>query len=578
MTGVLGKDARGVTNKETILNRPMTWTDLFYIAAVNSISDKYVYITRYPIEGYNSIFPTQCLPLSTIDTIPATVDGQFYPYYPKIDLKTPTDKISNLFNDTVTMSDLMIDIMGADFDGDTVSLKLCYTLEANQEAKEISESIRNFISQEGELIRDVGKEAFLTFYNMTRNEPVGKILSEEKKKELLSMKKDDITLDSLAKDFGCTTSSTKDKKDAFTIREPRFNLRDKVILQANEYINKKQIETTVGKILFNKLFVEDTEIVNLLPDGFYNVEVDAKKMKAFSKIVATGVMSGKIKLIPTATDFLKAWEFWGLGAVAIFAPSYSMKTINPIPKVEKMKEDLLEGIDKNLIGDLTAVEDKLVETAKEELQGDPGYFMFASGARGSFGNDYKNMALSIGAIENPITKGYDFMKSNYMQGIRKEDIPAAANSVVNGEYPKAIETAKGGYMTKQFFAVFQSIVLDDLGSDCGAKYGLPVTLTKDNLEDYVDQYIMDGNNLVLITNDLPSKYMNHEVMIRSPMYCLGKEKLCSKCAGLRYYKLGMTDAGMASFRLAGKLANASLKKRHSLKIETDHIDPNNLLI
>lgn len=102
-----------------IIDRPMTWTDLFYQAAVNTLSDKYVYITRYPIEGYNSIFPTQCLPLSTINTVAANIEfleGEAIEYerYPVIDLNTPTEKISNQFIDTVTISDLFLDIIGGD--------------------------------------------------------------------------------------------------------------------------------------------------------------------------------------------------------------------------------------------------------------------------------------------------------------------------------------------------------------------------------------------------------------------------------------------------------------------------------
>ena len=118
MSGQFMELRPGSKYSSTILNRPMTWTDLFYQAAVNTLSDKYVYITRYPIEGYNSIFPTQCLPLSTIDTIPARINSMGeeidYPRYPLIDLNTPRDKISNCFNDTVTMSDLCISAMGAD--------------------------------------------------------------------------------------------------------------------------------------------------------------------------------------------------------------------------------------------------------------------------------------------------------------------------------------------------------------------------------------------------------------------------------------------------------------------------------
>lgn len=104
----------------TIINRPMTWTDLFYLAAENTIGDKYVYITRFPVTSHSSIFPSQCRVLSTIKTIPAYIDGQFYKYYPLIELSTPTDRISSLFNDTVTMSNMYLDALGGDFDGDEI--------------------------------------------------------------------------------------------------------------------------------------------------------------------------------------------------------------------------------------------------------------------------------------------------------------------------------------------------------------------------------------------------------------------------------------------------------------------------
>jgi hypothetical protein len=93
----------------TILNRPMTWTDLFYQAAINTMADKYVYITRYPVTSHSSIFPSKCLPLSTIKTVPAYIDGTFYKNYPLIDLSLPTDRVSNQFNDTVTMSNMYLD-------------------------------------------------------------------------------------------------------------------------------------------------------------------------------------------------------------------------------------------------------------------------------------------------------------------------------------------------------------------------------------------------------------------------------------------------------------------------------------
>ena len=96
-------------------NRYFTWTDLFYIAAIESLSDKTVYVTRYPIVDYFGIFPSKCLPLSTIKTAPMIINKKLYPYYPVIDLSTPRDKIGTQFIDTVTMSNMHLDIMGGDW-------------------------------------------------------------------------------------------------------------------------------------------------------------------------------------------------------------------------------------------------------------------------------------------------------------------------------------------------------------------------------------------------------------------------------------------------------------------------------
>lgn len=561
----------------TIINRPMTWTDLFYLAAENTLSDKYVYVTRFPVTSHSSIFPSQCRVLSTIKTVPAYIDGQFYKYYPWIDLETPTDRISSVFNDTVTMSNMYLSALGGDYDGDTTSQKLCFSIEANAEAKEISESVRNFVSPDGKLLRVLGNEAYLTFYNMTRDKPVGGVLSNELKKELLAIKPKDLTINKIAELFGNTTSmkDKNNKKYVFETREPKFNPRAKFTLQAGEYINKETITTSVGIFLFNKLMVEGM-LEDVVPGGYYNEICDKKKFGKLTDMVAAAIMSQKIQIKPTVVDWLSAYEFWGLGLVAIFASSYSMETIVPNKELEALKTKLLSEAPDNDLATLSKIEKELVKKADELTEGSPGKFLFNSGARGSFSNDFKNMAISIGPVENPIDGSYDFMRSNYMQGIKKEDIPAAANSIVNAEYPKAIGTAQGGYMSKVLYSVFQTMSIDEDGTDCGTKRGLPVVITKGNLKDYIDQYIMDGNKLILIDENLPSQYMNHPVMVRSPMYCTS-DRLCSKCAGKRFFKVGITDIGLTVPAMAGSLQNAQLKKRHSMEVKMHDIDENEIL-
>ena len=77
--------------------------------------------------------------------------------------------------------------------------------------------------------------------------------------------------------------------------------------------------------------------------------------------------------------------------------------------------------------------------------------------------------LYKGATMNNITGEYEIVRSSFMDGITKQDIPSFGTSVVSGAYPKAVGTAESGYLTKQLLAAMQGEVLDEHGSDCGTK-------------------------------------------------------------------------------------------------------------
>ena len=98
----------------TISNRPMTWTDIIYLAAENSVSDKHCYITRYPLEDYFGTFPSKVAVLSTIKTAPVIIDGRVYPHYPVIDLSLSPKEIATQFIDTFSISNLYLDAIGGD--------------------------------------------------------------------------------------------------------------------------------------------------------------------------------------------------------------------------------------------------------------------------------------------------------------------------------------------------------------------------------------------------------------------------------------------------------------------------------
>ncbi len=49
-----------------------------------------------------------------------------------------------------------------------VSVKMVYSIEANQEAEEIINNLKHYISIQWNIVRTVSNEAFLCFYTMSK--------------------------------------------------------------------------------------------------------------------------------------------------------------------------------------------------------------------------------------------------------------------------------------------------------------------------------------------------------------------------------------------------------------------------
>lgn len=107
-----------------LINRKLTWCDLFYMAAVDVSADKCTLITRYPLDNFHGQFPTTIAVSSTKDTEPMFYNNKFYKFYPKIREEDIGQDTSNKFIDTMSISNLLIGAMGADYKLDSVVV--CY--------------------------------------------------------------------------------------------------------------------------------------------------------------------------------------------------------------------------------------------------------------------------------------------------------------------------------------------------------------------------------------------------------------------------------------------------------------------
>lgn len=172
-SGIPYSDDPNNPNTSQICDRYMTWTDIFYIAAVECAEDKYAWVTRYPMTTYLRTFPTKIFVLSTVKTSPCrmNINGEvkIYKYYPIIDLRKSTLEVSTAFNETVNMANSILDSIGGDYDGDTISTKAVYSIEANQEVNRILYEPSHFLRNSGNLVAAMTNEGTLTLYNMTRD-------------------------------------------------------------------------------------------------------------------------------------------------------------------------------------------------------------------------------------------------------------------------------------------------------------------------------------------------------------------------------------------------------------------------
>jgi DNA-directed RNA polymerase beta' subunit len=159
--------AAGMRETGNTIERDLTWLDIIYMAAVEAVKDKVAIISRYPIDSHFNQLYTMIHVSSTIETEPMVVNGEFYPWYPKIRQSDISGDTANKFVDTLSIANPYCILMGADYDGDQVTCKMAFSEEANAELKKHINSTAQFITLNGINGRTADKESIQAIYNLT---------------------------------------------------------------------------------------------------------------------------------------------------------------------------------------------------------------------------------------------------------------------------------------------------------------------------------------------------------------------------------------------------------------------------
>lgn len=356
------------------------------------------------------------------------------------------------------------------------------------------------------------------------------------------------------------------KIDDVDIKRPLLNLTDKIDIPANFLPNNdKELQTTVGRVIMNKL---------LLTDNFGNKIQFINERFNIDKIEATvaKLLLNDIVTVKSYINFVDVCSFLhGLSRITTVAAT--PKGMLPPPGIDKfktkVKKELEEKYGPNWTSNRSNVaeyENRLREFDSEWLADDPANGKVLSG---KVKNEARSkMHLVFGAEAGFDKKGdnVSLVDNSLMDGypLNPELLTTMFNTSRSGSFDRGNETQKGGSTAKDILRATSAIRIVD--KDCGSKLGKSILVTKDNKESLIGRYQIINGKTVLIEDIEP--YMDKVIVVRSPLRCKTEgNNLCSICVGsiLANYPTGIN---LVVLDISNSILTASLKSMHKSSLSS----------
>ena len=152
--------------------RPLTWGELVYLVTAGVAKGRHVQVTRYPVLQAGSTYISKIHVMTTTDARVVKLKdlvsdhvSQEYPQYPTLRGRDRTEWV-----DVVFMSHARLASMGADHDGDTVSVNFIWSDEANNQCIDYLKSTANYLDAQKFLTSGGSTKLIgLMMFNMTRD-------------------------------------------------------------------------------------------------------------------------------------------------------------------------------------------------------------------------------------------------------------------------------------------------------------------------------------------------------------------------------------------------------------------------
>ncbi|MDS1032316.1 DNA-directed RNA polymerase subunit beta' [Porphyromonadaceae sp. NP-X] len=445
----------------------------------------------------------------------------------------------------------------ADFDGDQMAVHLPLSNEAVLEAQLLMLASHNILNPaNGAPITVPSQDMVLGLYYITKPRP--NALGE-----------------------GLIFYSPEEAEIAYNEHKVDIHARVKVRtrdLDENGNSVEKLIETTVGRIIFNKCVPEEV--------GYINELLSKKSLRdIIGRVIETCGMARTAQFLDDIKELGYNMAFRGglsFNLDDVIIPKDKEKLIE---EGNREVEEILNNYNmgfityneryNQIIDTWTHVNSKLSDVLMKELSSDNDgfnsvYMMLDSGARGSkeqirqlsgmrglMAKPQKSVSEGGQIIENPIL-------SNFKEGLSVLEYFISTHGARKGLADTALKTADAGYLTRRLVDVAQDVTITE--EDCGTLRGLVATEMKNNEEVISSLYErilgrvsvhdiyhpLTGELIVSsgeeITESLAKKIQDspiEQVEIRSVLTCESKKGVCAKCYGRNLATGRMVNIGEA---------------------------------
>ena len=455
----------------------------------------------------------------------------------------------------IKLHPLVCEAFNADFDGDQMAVHLPLSPEAQAESRYLMLATNNLLKpQDGKPVAVPRLDMILGSYYLT------------------------MTLDG-QKGEG---SYYKDPEEAIIAFENHdVGIHAKIFVRITKKIDgeikTKKIETSVGRIIFNKGIPQDLGFIDRKEDPFqYEISFPVMK-KTMGTIIERTIRKHGLSESAEVIDYIKALGFKYSTVAGI---TFSMSDVQVPAAKKELLEDAdskIENIRKQYARGLITNEERYNEVIKiwEKTTKDvsnamednfddlnPIYMMVKSGARGNM-NQLRQIAGMRGLMASTTGKAVEIpIKSSFAEGLDALEYFISAHGARKGLSDTALRTADSGYLTRRLVDVSQDIIVRE--HDCGTHDGIIIYDIKDGnqiieklKERLIGRYVVNDiinpetkevivDTNTMINEDIAEKIVEagiEKVEVRSVLGCRSRHGVCQKCYGMGLARRDLVSIG-----------------------------------